>query len=358
MVEGGRENAHIDCIGILKHLSLECLMTKWKKSFRNLPAQLAQEIENLPSEDVKVFAGKIISAEEVADGVYAHLGITSDTLVVGSAWETLPPVNVGIRSKKNSEGWEDVRKDLPKIKKYFYHDIPVYGNYSNWTTVAIPREVYERDVYPPYLFHIEVKVQEKMPDGKFGVVFSVDEIFSKVSPTFDLDIFFAINLLQENSGVSGVTSAENPEFVFTSDLDWELFPPGDVDAVISALSSGKKSLPEGDVRDRLQLFSQYQPKHFLKGLGGNDHYIGAQYADDLVVFENMKYGNALYVLYGDWEALSKKPRSELLKLSSSQFDRIIHTNGWEQIFATLMQKELHNRGIRIRIGRHMRRRRR
>ena len=48
----------------------------------------------------------------------------------------------------------------------------------------------------------------------------------------------------------------------------------------------------------LELFEQFQPIEYLKGLGGNDHYIGAKYADDLVVFENMRHGNALYVLYG------------------------------------------------------------
>ena len=65
-------------------------------------------------------------------------------------------------------------------------------------------------------------------------------------------------------------------------------------------------LPVLTVSDLLLDFEQFQPIEYLKGLGGNDHYIGAKYADDLVVFENMRHGNALYVLYGDWATLSQK----------------------------------------------------
>lgn len=333
-------------------------MSKWKKSFRKLPKKLAQDLENLETDNVKVLAGKLITAEEVAENVYENVGLTTESLVVGKTWEVLPPAKVGIRSKRNFDGWIKVRKDLPKIRKYLYRDIPIYGNTSNWTTVAIPREVYERDEYPPCLFQIEVKIQEQKPDGQFGIVFSIDEIFSKESKTIDDDLLFAINLLQENTGVSGLTSSENPEFVFTSDLNWELFPPGNLDDVASTLSSGKTAISKDEVKDRLHLFDQYQPTQYLKGLGGNDHYIGAKYADDLVVFENLKYGNALYAMYDDWETLSQKPRSELLKSKSSQYDRIIHTEGWENRFALLMQTELQSRGKRIRIGRNMRRRRR
>jgi hypothetical protein len=92
-------------------------------------------------------------------------------------------------------------------------------------------------------------------------------------------------------------------------------------------------------------------------MGGNDQYIGAKFADDLVAFENLRYGNALYVLYENWGELSRRPRSELLKLPQSSLDRIVHSAGWEQKFAVLMQRELQDRGMRVRIGRHVRHRR-
>ncbi|MBO9434518.1 hypothetical protein J7394_09900 [Ruegeria sp. R13_0] len=333
-------------------------MGKWKKSFRSIPAKLRADLANIEGENIKVLAGKIITPEEVDAGLYDHLGLTEERLIPVNSWEVLPPSTMGTRSKRNVEGWVQVRKDLPKFTKYFYHDIQNFGDGARygWSTVAIPREVYERDEFPPFLFHIEARVQEVRPDGSFGVVFSVDEVLLRDTPDFDNDLLFAVNLLQENTGVSGVVSAENPEFVFTSSLNWELFPPGDLEAAVSELSRGRRPVPEETVRERLQLFEQFQPTEYMRGLGGNDHYIGAKYSDDLVVFENLKYGNALYVLYENWEELSQKPRNELLKQRTSQFDRIIHTDGWETRFAVLMQRELQERGIRIRIGRNMRRR--
>jgi len=332
-------------------------MTSWKKSFRSLPAQLVRELASVDSENVKVLAGKLISPDDVSQGIYHHLELRSEDLVVGKTWEVVPPPQIGTRSKRNVEGWVNVRTDLPKFTKYFYHDIQNFGDASRngWSTVAIPREVYERDEYPPYLFHIEVSVAEESPNGNFGIVFSIDEIFLRSSASFDDDLLFAVNLLQENTGVSGLVAAENPAYVFTSDLNWDIFPPGDLDAVAQAFSNGRRPSLADTVHERLSLFEEFKPTEYLRGLGGNDQYIGAKYADNLVVFENLKYGNALYALYDDWESLSKKPRSELLRLRTSQFDRIIHTEGWETRFAVLMQNQLKDRGIRIRVGRHRRR---
>ncbi|WP_346907839.1 hypothetical protein [uncultured Roseibium sp.] len=334
-------------------------MANWKKSFKALSPKMRAELAGIDSPNVKVLAGKLVTAEEVQEGLYAHVDLNIEKLVVGNSWEIIPSPTIGIRSKRNVEGWEVVRKDLPKFRKYFYHDIAIYGDAARngTTTAAIPREVYERDEFPPYLFHIQVLIQEQKRDGAFGVVFSIDEVFLKGTPDFDNDLLFAVNLLQENTGVSGVVAAENPEYVFSSDLDWDVFPPGDLEELRTALCEGRRAVPEDTVSERLRLFEQFEPIEYLRGLGGNDHYIGAKYADDLVVFENLKYGNALYVLYGNWMELSRRPRSELLKLKTSQYDRIIHTLGWETRFAVLMQTQLAERGIRIRIGRNMRRRR-
>lgn len=337
-------------------------MRNWKKGFRKTPAAISSKIQELTSNDIKVFAGKRITQEEVDNGVYDHLSLTSKNLEVGKSWEIVPNRTIGISSKRNLEGWTTTRKDLPKYTKYFYQDIQIFGNAARngWTTAAIPREVYEQDVTPPYLFHIEIEVQEQQADGTFGITFSIDEIFSKSSTDFEKDLLFALNLLQENTGVSGVAEANNPEFIFTSALNWDVFPPGNLDEVINAISAHQRTRVEIDldiVRERLELFEQFEPIEYLRGLGGNDHYIGAKYADNLVAFENLKYGNALYVLYDDWRELSQKPRSELLKLSSRKFDRIVHNQGWENSFAKLMQTEFQQRGLRVRVGRNTRRRR-
>ncbi|MGF8545695.1 hypothetical protein AAGN67_14990, partial [Klebsiella pneumoniae] len=53
--------------------------------------------------------------------------------------------------------------------------------------------------------------------------------------------------------------------------------------------------------------------------------------DDLVVFENIEYGNAIYILYDDWDEISKLSRIDLLSgRAGSNFDRIIHSGNWKE----------------------------
>ncbi|MFB7031234.1 MULTISPECIES: hypothetical protein, partial [unclassified Streptomyces] len=67
----------------------------------------------------------------------------------------------------------------------------------------------------------------------------------------------------------------------------------------------------------------------IYGTSGFQRYLGAQFASNLVVFENVRYGNALYVMYERWEDLSKKSRLELLSGPARGFERILHRQGWE-----------------------------
>lgn len=333
---------------------------KWKKRFFKIPKKIRADLQNIKDNDVKVLAAKTVKRSDLESGLFAHLGLDIDLVKAGQSWEVMPSDTFGTISNRNQLGWFTTRRDLPKYTKYFYHDIQNFGDGSTygWSTVAIPREVYERDETPPYLFHLEIKIENINADGSVDLICSVDEIFDKASTHFEEDLLFAINLLQENFGDVGVIGSTSPTPVFSSHLDWDVFPPGNIDEVIQRISSTDKIHIDPDlelIKDRLDLFQQFEPQQFLRGLGGNAHYIGAKFSDDLVVFENIKYGNALYILYEDWEELSKQPRSDLLRKKTSQFDRIIHTHGWKNRFAVLMQKELTDRGIRIKIGRNRRR---
>ncbi|HEX3678258.1 MAG TPA: hypothetical protein VHU90_00905, partial [Galbitalea sp.] len=61
---------------------------------------------------------------------------------------------------------------------------------------------------------------------------------------------------------------------------------------------------------------------------GLQKYIGYKFGDDFVAFENPRIGNALYLLYGNWEELSQLSRTELLSSRQGEFDRIIHSARW------------------------------
>jgi len=67
--------------------------------------------------------------------------------------------------------------------------------------------------------------------------------------------------------------------------------------------------------------------------------IGAKFGDDFVVFENVRYGNALYIMFEQWQTLSQRSRIELLRSGvSDEFQRIEHREGWEDILKALVQE--------------------
>ena len=72
---------------------------------------------------------------------------------------------------------------------------------------------------------------------------------------------------------------------------------------------------------------------------GSSAYFGAQFADDVVVFENINFGNAAYVLYEGWKDMSKLSRTELLRDENS-FDRIVHSKGWEKRLVFAIRRAL------------------
>ncbi len=69
------------------------------------------------------------------------------------------------------------------------------------------------------------------------------------------------------------------------------------------------------MEQRLRVFGRFKPEAYIAGTNGFLRYFGAKYSDNLVVFENLNYGNAIYIMYDDWKELSKRSRVDLLKQS-------------------------------------------
>ena len=80
----------------------------------------------------------------------------------------------------------------------------------------------------------------------------------------------------------------------------------------------------------------------VQGGFSRNKYFGAKLAEDLVVFDCPKLGNALYILHKDWEFISQHSRRELLsgKLGGD-FERVVYTPGWQsrakRIIATFQE---------------------
>ena len=254
---------------------------------------------------------------------------------------------MGKYSRTNIAGEEIVRKDLPMITKTFAVETP---NYGDWTygshDVYFDREVYVREYFPPKLNEIAIEMVAKETNGEtiYVMKFRVDEVMDTTSEHFHRDLLANLNLLQENTGNIGVFESEAPidEYLKTLYIKWEILPPGTREGNIAKIMSRFKITSEEDktrVVERYDVLSKLKPVAYIAGTSGFRRYFGAKFSESLVAFENLEYGNALYVMYEDWEVLSKKSRIELLRGDNQGFDRIIHTKGWKTQFEYLIKSK-------------------
>jgi hypothetical protein len=126
------------------------------------------------------------------------------------------------------------------------------------------------------------------------------------------------------------------------ELDWEILPVGTVEEVVRFFirgMKGKRNRDERIIRERVEVFKSLQPQAYIRGVGGFSRYVGAKFSEDLVVFENMRYGNALYIVREKWEDIAKQSRIELLRDVDANFSRIIHTPGWRERLEEAIRRE-------------------
>ena len=324
----------------------------WKRGFLKAPTAIEKALEKIPSRLVQVAATKRIRRSDIAAGLYSHVGLTiDDDGNIVSRHGNMPRADAGKWSARSNFGWEIIRKDLPMTTKSYSFEAPNFGNATrNGTSMrVIQREVYQRQVFEPRGLQIDAEV---MADGVDPVVvkFALNEILDREYREFDRLLLWSLNVLQENTGVTDVyaAAATRQDFLGSISLSWEVFPPGTVEEVIDRLSKSPPSSTnapdfEKHVRDRVMLFEKLKPIGYIRGQGGFGSYFGAQFADDLVVFENLRYGNAIYVLYENWEDVSKRSRLDLLRDNDAQFDRIPHVADWQDRLLELIRFQMQKR---------------
>ena len=172
---------------------------------------------------------------------------------------------------------------------------------------------------------------------------------------FEADLLYNLNLLQENTGSVDVfpSDATLADYAATIRVDWELLPAGQLGAheAVARLLRGKRPMPPEQqvvMEQRMAIFSRLRPTHFIAGTSGFIRYFGAKYADDFVVFENVRYGNALYIMFEGWEQLSQRSRIELLKGDRNGFERIEHRDNWEDRLQAMLERYRETRRVRAR----------
>ena len=329
----------------------------WKSNFLKVPPAVREALNNIDGVLVQIAATKKVAREEIERGQYSHLGLRIADGEIVTDGPVIRPADAGKWSERNANGWDRKRKDWPMVQKTFTWESPNFGDgaRNGWTMQSRTRDVYQNQVFEPQGMTIEPSVLEDRGGAHVVLKFAVEPILDRSTDEEELLLLWSLNLLQENTGVAGVfaSDATREDYLGTVTLDWQVFPPGSVDEVVRRLSDDPPNAAnapdfERHVRDRVELFEQFEPRAYLRGQGGFGSYFGAQFADDLVVFENLKYGNAVYVLYEDWDEVSRRSRLELLRDRDAHFDRVVHSDGWQDKLEALLHDKLFERGLRRR----------
>lgn len=307
-----------------------------RKNVRVIPSPVRSRLGRLPDRYIVGGVLKVFAKAELESGALVHLGVKLAANGLEAPKAVVPPAKSGKYSDWNRNGREIVRKDLPVETHYHSVETPNWGDpYYGTHSVDLPYKKYPRDFVAPGLASILIECADPGPDREqYGLTFQVDTVLDRQSETFEDDLLEVLNLLQENVGACGVqpSGVSLTEYLDTRSLAWEILPPGTREEVVTRILGGRTPSPQIRTRleERYDLLVSLNPVRLIAGTSGFARYFGGQLADDLVVFENIEYGNAVYIMFGSWEILSQRSRTELLSgRFGSDFERVTHGTGWE-----------------------------
>lgn len=317
---------------------------------RRIPQHVIAKLNSIEIPTIKVACGRCIPSSEMTRGTLSAVGVSIvDGKLVVPVRAVLPPESLGPVSMENIHGREIVHKDEPKIWKDVYlGDRPVYGDWSKGSfSLHVTKRVYRRSLVPPRGYFLQVEDGGRIGSAdSWNLTFTVDQHFVRADPYFHDDLLFALSLLREVTGTCDVfgSDADVSAVALSRQIKWEIFPPGERDlrTEVYRRAAGVDAKLKERLLERAGVIADLKPEQYIQGTGLNSNYYGALFSNDLVVFENLDYGNATYVLYGDWERLSQLSRTEILR-GETEYDRIVHGPLWADRLRDLVRHELAKR---------------
>jgi hypothetical protein len=312
---------------------------RMRRNFRKIPPDILARLREIHKRTIVAGSVLPLSASDIRSRKLAHLGVIFKGGHVEHPKTVLPPPSAGRFSRLNVEGEEIVRKDLPKLHLSHTVETPNWGDRSRGVhEVDLPYEAYRRDFIPPRENEISIKLvgKEAGAEHKYVLRFEVTEVMDRSKRDFAKNLLFNLNLLLENVGAADAfaSDADLRDYLKTIYVNWEILPPGEREKNVARILKDLPDSPEIRKRvvDRYEFLEQLKPTAFIRGRGGFRRYFGARFLHDLVVFENMQYGNAVYAMLKNWEQQSKHSRLELLASGreGKDFVRVPHTKGWKR----------------------------
>lgn len=317
------------------------------RNFRKIPTIISQKVEDFQS---KFIVGTILDLTEsqFLDRKFSDWKLNKRENGELS-FQTLyvPHISKGRYSKKNIEGYRVRYPERPKIlKSYYMGERPIWGDYSNGTfSLIVSRLVTPYDEIPPKDIAFIVRLLEAREiNGIMHYIFKVSTNvnFESKSEDIENELFFHLNLIQENFGAADVYQSDiaDQDLLNSIQLSWNIFPPGERDDDLNKITSGLRNLSRErvtEITDRYTFLRSQNPRTLITGRSGMLRYFGAQFSDNLVVFENTNYGNALYILFENWRELSQLSRLEIQNRPKDQYIRIKHIGDWNQKVRDIIQ---------------------
>lgn len=295
--------------------------------FRSLPEELKDEIDSLGKTQFVFGAVRNFSDQLLGDWTQ-RLELEN---IDGTGWIGLPPAPTGRWSAWNIHGCEVVRRDQPKIHRSWTIEAPNFRG-GGTHSIHFHKDVFQRQRLYGQQIEAAVTRRDEPRDSLVGTV-----LLTLQAP-YDQDAerayLYAASLARSWFGSATAYRLDEAGIPQIPDqtVSWDFLPNGTVDEIRKAIV--KKfggSAPPQEIEimiDRLQKVQSLAPEKRLVGSSGLQRYIGYMFGEDFVAFENPRVGNALYLMYGDWESLSQLSRSQLLASRGGEFDRIIHTARW------------------------------
>jgi len=317
---------------------------------RKIPEKIHNKLVTFTDPSIHVGCSLSLTANDIKKLDLNAVGIKvekDDILVCDKP--VLPPPTFGCVSRENLSGKEIVLKNkVRKLKEIYLGERPIYGDWSKGSfSLFVPRLVYQRMFIPPKGMMIKVQnLGLNNINAKWDLVFTIEPSLLKTDDSFANDLLYALSLLHEITGIVDVfpSKVKPSDIIKSRHLDWDVFPPGQRNfrnEVARRISDSNNKDREA-ILSRANVIESLNPREFVFGNGLASNYYGALLANDLVVFENLGYGNATYILFENWEKLSKMSRSELL-MGNDKYHRIFHGSNWASNLKTIVFHEMNRR---------------
>lgn len=272
----------------------------------------------------------VASLKDIDSSVLQSVGFTED-LVEGI---TILPKAVGPVSDYNANGKYLCHKDRPK--ETVYHSVWHRDWHGNYGFADMPYERYQRTSIPAP--NVEITIIDNN-----GEALVATKGIENNKQNADL-IKHCINLFLELFGVCELLDKNLSPLVKNIPLkrvNWQILPEGKYPWTRLAKLAGGN----GNSNDNQGNFEQYRietilernPDEVCYGTGGFHGYLVFIFnKKNLVVMENIKYGNATYVFEGDWKEVSQMSKAEIIQGQLMKC-RILHQKGWKSQMRKLLK---------------------